>query len=192
MCEIDWSAVADWVQGVGSVLAILIAVCIYKAQRADALAAEEKSRKEREISAISLLVPTLHALKLELAVFKDFCARQVTTANFRWMLGQCSIPRELAKIDADNSIWCHLNPNDIVTLGRLRLLAAIAFERAQRECTAAEEKAKPKLYSEELFQYAVIAYEPIMKLSESLQSALVGSGHESAAQLAKQLSDSFK
>lgn len=91
-CNIDWSAAAAWVQAIGSVAAIGIAIWVpYSMDRRARVRLLEAERKRQRHTQISLL-PTLYELRSKT---KDFLDEQSGAASF---LG---VEREVSEFDSD-------------------------------------------------------------------------------------------
>lgn len=92
LCQIDWSVAAAWVQAVGSILAIGVAIWVpysmdYRA-RARLSEAEKKKQRHTQI----LLLPTLYELRFKT---RDFIDEQSGSPSF---LG---VEREHSEFDSD-------------------------------------------------------------------------------------------
>ncbi|WP_142049418.1 hypothetical protein [Achromobacter sp. SLBN-14] len=71
LCEIDWSATAAWVQAIGSIAAIGVAIWVpYDMDRKARVRSQEAERRRQRHTQISLL-PTLYELRSKTADFLD-------------------------------------------------------------------------------------------------------------------------
>lgn len=71
LCSIDWSAIAAWVQAVGSIVAIGVAIWVpYDMDRKARARSQETEKRRQRHTQISLL-PTLYELRSKTADFLD-------------------------------------------------------------------------------------------------------------------------
>lgn len=94
MCDVDWAAVAAWVQAIGSIGAIIAAIFIFKKQHAQSIALVERERARLESERSLERRNTRGLVEAEVAVLGSSLAAVVKAAaeNRKNPDGSISIP----------------------------------------------------------------------------------------------------